>query len=557
VAKTFDTTPEELKYLLASIANREVALPDFQRDFVWEPRATEELIESICRNFPAGSLLRIRNTGGFYFVPREFAGAPALNGHKPAYLILDGQQRLTSLYQAFYGAGAHRYYVDLQGLLDQKDLEDCVFYLRQNEGKKRYGTLKQQAEALVFPLDLLFGSSGGFEDWLDNVLDERPEHGGDRRALKQDLRTLQKTWLQNVQEYQFPMVTLSANTSAEAVCTIFETLNRTGVKLSVFDLLAARFWPKDVRLRDRWKAAWIAHPSLGVWDVDPYYALQIVALLASPRAPSCKRGDVLQMKVEAVEAEWDSAVGGLARAVEILQHQCGVRVPQWLPYNTMLVPGAAALATAANVSGPTVGAVRAKFERWFWCSVFGQTYENAPNAQSMKDFGQLRQWFAGGAPPDSVASFSFDPSVLRDTTFRQRAVYRGIIALTQRNGARDFHTGQTITASLMESAKIDDHHFFPAAYLAGARPDVLPTLRDSVLNRTLIGRQTNLQIGKRAPSDYLTDIRDALGEGTLDQILTSHFIPEGPESPVWTDDFDSFLADRQTRIAAAIDSVTS
>src|SRR5262245_16240468 len=105
VGKIFYPSSERLKFLLASIHNREVALPDFQRDFVWDPRETEELLESICQDFPAGSLLRIKNASGFYFAPREFAGAPELGHHQPSYLILDGQQRLTSLYQALYGAG--------------------------------------------------------------------------------------------------------------------------------------------------------------------------------------------------------------------------------------------------------------------------------------------------------------------------------------------------------------------------------------------------------------------------------------------------------------------
>src|SRR6266849_1891199 len=92
-------TSEPLKFLLQMIHNRTTALPDFQRDFVWDPAATDELIESIISNFPAGTLLRIKNGQHLIFQPREFEGAPKLNGTKPAYLILDGQQRLTSLYQ--------------------------------------------------------------------------------------------------------------------------------------------------------------------------------------------------------------------------------------------------------------------------------------------------------------------------------------------------------------------------------------------------------------------------------------------------------------------------
>lgn len=124
---TFYPTAENLSYLLQLIQGGDMALPDFQRDFVWDPRSTDELIESIARNFPAGSLLRIKNTEGFLFAPREFAGAPRLNGRAPSYLVLDGQQRLTSLYHAFYGAGDYRFFFDMRPVTDALDLEDRVF----------------------------------------------------------------------------------------------------------------------------------------------------------------------------------------------------------------------------------------------------------------------------------------------------------------------------------------------------------------------------------------------------------------------------------------------
>src|SRR5215213_5949874 len=126
-----DTNPRELKELLRQIHAREAALPDFQRDFVWDPSATQELIVSVASNYPAGSLLRIRNTHSL-FACREFQGAPALDGSKPTYLVLDGQQRLTSLYQAFYGVGDHRYFINLRQLLDGGELEECIFYERAN-----------------------------------------------------------------------------------------------------------------------------------------------------------------------------------------------------------------------------------------------------------------------------------------------------------------------------------------------------------------------------------------------------------------------------------------
>jgi len=526
VSRIFYPSSEKLKFLLASIHNREVALPDFQRDFVWEPRETEELLESILQNFPAGSLLRIKNSAGFYFAPREFAGAPELDEHTPSYLILDGQQRLTSLYQALHGAGSHRYFMDLQVLLGDKDLEDSVFYARKADAKQQFGTLEKQAKTLTFPLERVFGDGGGFEDWLDQVLELRDGKDEDKKHFKQRIRALRKEWIQNLEDYEFPMVTLSDDTTAVAVCTIFETLNRTGVKLSVFDLLTARFWPVNVKLRDLWDQARVDHPIITDFDVDPYYLLQAVALATAKGAPSCKRKDVLGMQAEQIRKGWSDIAAGLADVLQLLRDDCGVMLPGWLPYNTILSPAAAAMADIHSLKGPRVGTVRDKFKRWFWCSVFGQAYEKAPNSQAIKDYGELKVWFSGGKVPDTVERFAFKSELLRETTPRQRAVYRGVIALILRNGARDFHSGTRITARMMLEQKIDDHHVFPRGFLADERIEVEGVTSDSVLNRTLIDKETNIRIGKRAPSDYLSEVDKELGRAKFEALLNSHLLPE-------------------------------
>ena len=556
MGKIFDTTPEKLGFLLESIHNREIALPDFQRDFVWDARATEELIESICQNYPAGSLLRIKNSKDFYFAPREFYGSPALDGKQPSYLVLDGQQRLTSLYQALYGAGDHRYFVNLQALISGDDLEACVFYTNRRDGQKFYGTVQQQSNQLVFPLARVFGTGEGFDGWLDEVLELRSESADDLKVLKKKLREAYRQSIDPLEQYEFPMVTLAEGTKAEAVCTIFETLNRTGVKLSVFDLLAARFWPQSVKLRDMWDKAQTDHPRLVSFELDPYYVLQAVALYAAAAAPTCKRKDVLQLTVRQLQTGWEDVIDGLDQALEILANDCGVLVPAWLPYSTILIPSAAALATTLGLKGPVVGAVRDKFKRWFWCSVFAQAYENAPNSQSAKDFVELKAWFVGGEPPQTVREFTFRPEVLMETTPRQRALYRGVMALVLRNGSRDFHKKVPMTAQMIGEEKIEDHHVMPKGFLEDAGIEAKAQTRDCVLNRTLIDRQTNNNIRKKAPSVYLKEIEDSIGAVAMREVLDSHLLPPAKDGPLWRDDFSAFLEVRQQLLWVKIKEVT-
>ena len=227
------------------------------------------------------------------FAAREFEGAPALGGQKHTFLVLDGQQRLTSLYQAFFGVGEHRYYLDLKKLLDGADFEEAILHER---ATTKWATAREsfdlQAKELMLPLSVLKGGAGGFLQWLLQATNPMPPD--ERTRMLDSLTKINEQWIKTIDDYHFPVVTLSDTTEPDALCTIFETLNRTGVKLSVFELLTARFWPQNINLRELWDTALEQHPVIAGFEVDPYYVLQAISL-ACRKAPSCKRSDVLNL----------------------------------------------------------------------------------------------------------------------------------------------------------------------------------------------------------------------------------------------------------------------
>lgn len=549
-----DTNPRALKDLLSEIHSRTTVLPDFQRDFVWDPAETQELIVSIANNYPAGSLLRVRDKKRV-FAAREFEGAPALDGHTHTFLVLDGQQRLTSLYQAFYGAGEHLYFLDLHKLLEGADFDEGIFHVR---ASARYAQdlmeFDHQARKLMLPLSILRGGAGGFLQWLLQVTNPLPAE--ERVKMQDRLTAINKQWIQTIDDYHFPVVTLSDETEPDALCTIFETLNRTGVKLSVFELLTARFWPHNINLRKLWDEAVSKYPIIDEYKVDPYYFLQAISL-ASRHVPSCKRNDVLNLGANEINAWWDRVVSGFVEGLRILRDDCKVVSAKWLPYQTMVAPLAAVLARLDTSKKPELGARREQLKRWFWCAVFGQQYESSPNSKSAKDVTELIDWLNGKGEPETITSFRFDPSVLREVTPRQRAIYRGTICLILgcAGGARDFHTQSIITGNLIEQEGIDDHHIFPAAYLEKAKGIKESKRRDSVLNRTLIDRTTNQMISDRPPSDYLGEIRKT-PNFPFEAVLGSHLLPTGADSPLLSDNFESFLAWRQEKLWEEIKRLT-
>jgi hypothetical protein len=539
----FETDKKPLTYLLDQIENRDVALPDFQRSFVWEAGATRELVVSVIRSFPAGTLLLLQG-GSKVFAPRPFEGASALNGD-PAYLVLDGQQRLTSLFQAFFGKGTHRFFLNLADLLDGYDVDEAVeVYL--SKRAKRWQAIRGQATDLMLPLEQL----RSFSDWRDEVLDLRAEQGDDRKKLRTQLNELEKEYVKPVELYQFPVTTLGESTPTEAICTIFETLNRTGVKLSVFELLTARAFAKQVQLREMWRSAREEHTILADFDVDPYYILQAISVNVKK---SPKRSVVLALDVEDIVACWDEIIIGMAESLTLLRDECGVLVDRWLPYQTMLVTMAAAWRPIKAGRGPAVGQRRAKLRRWFWCSVFSGSYENSPNTTTESDVPALTSWLEGGETPAVVASFRFDAERWRDITARQRAVYRGTIALLMRRSPRDFHDGTPLSKPIIDGRAVDDHHIFPRGWLASVGKAAAV---DTVLNHTLIDKTTNILIGKRPPSSYLQEMRTKL-QNDLPDILASHGLPSDTNGPLFRDSFADFLEWRLRYLEGELRTVTS
>ena len=132
-----DTNPRALKKLLDRSTDRSTRrFPTFSATSSGNRARRQELIVSIASNYPAGSILRIRNTKQL-FACREFEGAPHSTDTSTTFLVLDGQQRLTSLYQAFYGVGEHRYYLDLRKLMDGAEFEEAIFHLRANHKRAK------------------------------------------------------------------------------------------------------------------------------------------------------------------------------------------------------------------------------------------------------------------------------------------------------------------------------------------------------------------------------------------------------------------------------------
>ncbi|MDN6379759.1 MAG: DUF262 domain-containing protein [Brevibacterium aurantiacum] len=565
----FLAQPEQVTTLLHNVANGSLVIPDFQRNFTWEPKRTALLLESMMSRFPAGTFLfwsiGTENSG---FGHRAVQGAPERVGVQPNTLILDGQQRITSLYRALNNEGDERFYlqvdkfVTLPGANDPEGrvlqpneiaFEDSIFW----ETKASASEIRlQDRDVMISENTLALDEHEKFDEWIDDFIDYHQGRAG-AKATKKVLRSFREAYLRPLQSYGFPVVKLPSTTRIEAVARVFESINSTGKPLGPFELLTARFFPDEVFLRDLWDKALVDYHVLEDFGVDAYSILQSVTLRSHS---SAQRADVLRrLTADDVKRYWDPIVRGFARVLEFLQSQCGVYNPKLLPYSMILVPMAAVYEVVEGAKGAEKANINAKLKRFFWCTVFMSNYDQGANSQAGADYAKLREWLFDddAIAPEAVDNFVFNASTLRSANTRRKALYAGFLALTVHEGARDFHTALSLSGSTSaKTGKLDSHHIFPKAFLKKTKLDEKTGYgTELILNRALIDAQTNKAIGSKSPRDYIADVRSKISNpDELLEIFESHLIDaKGDDSPLMTNDYKSFI---DSRLDDAIDLIS-
>lgn len=566
----------DLAELLNQIENGKIQLPDFQRDWVWDDDKICKLIESIASGFPMGAAMFLE-TGNpaVRFTHRTFTGAPKHSDVTPDRLVLDGQQRLTTLFQVFRGKGAtivngakskerRYYYLDIRKALDPHiSMLEAVESMPENkirtanigrEIKLDLSTREAEYANMKFPLNLVF-SQTDIMDWIFGLMSYDA-------ASVQIAKEFCDKVLKGITTYKIPVITLTKDTSKEAVCQIFENVNTGGVKLTVFELITASYAADEYDIRKDWDAIFskfTSHCDI-LRAVGSTNFLTAMALLTSYKrycsAPdtcvvSCKKRDVLKMSLSDYKECRSALVNGFLKAADFLVHQ-GVYTWLDLPYSSQLIPLAAIFAYA-DVAGVNLSIQTNKdiLSRWYWCGVFGEQYGAANETRYVLDIVGVFQQIADGTLPDTVARANMQPARLLTMQTRNSAAYKGVMALILQDSPLDFMSGNKMNVATYLEESTDIHHIFPQNYCA-ARYDSLKW--NSVVNKTPIYAGTNRSIGGRAPSEYIrTMFNKGLSEAQIREAITSHKISY---DLLAADDFEGFIVDRATRLLDRIELAT-
>ncbi len=574
---TFDVSKESLPDFLLYIQQGKIQLPDLQRSFCWEDSLVREIIASASLGWPVGAIMLLQlGNPEVKFRPRLVEGVTLNPSPSPDKLILDGQQRSTSLFQSLfsnrpviikdktgYKTQSRWYYIDIEKALNPDiEREDAIISLPESRRKSGFAGLidcstpEKEYSSGLFPVSQTFQ----FSTWRSHY----QKHGKYHPDKLELIDRFEAQIIKQFERYQIPIILLRPELPKQGVCRIFEKINTIGTPLNFFDLATAIYASDDFSLRADWekrRARLNRFKVLSqVRNIDFLQSVTLVATYnrllkaltkgigASEKPPGvgCSRVEVLKLSLEDYQQWVEPVTKAYEEAVRWLHGQ-KIYDAADLAYPIQLV----ALTAILTVIGDKTNndGIRLKLEQWWWTGACCNRYTGAHEYRAAKDIQEVPDWLMnGGVVPSLITESHFNVIQLRKVRRKHGSLYKSLGALLRRNGAIDFATGEALSDVRFFDGPLESHHIFPVAYCR--QHDIPAAEYNSLINRTPLSKATNRIIGGKAPSKYLAKLeQQGISRRRLDEILRSHLIE--PET-LWDDDFEAFYAARTEALTRAV-----
>jgi len=517
-------------FLFNDIDTGRIKIPKFQRDFVWTKEQSAKLIDSIIKGFPIGTFIFWRTTEelrhvkniGNVILPDPPAGEPV------AY-VLDGQQRITSLYAVRKGAiitkeGEEINYGDLCILLDSDpDSEDQIVSTEPPES----GTYISVHRLLT-------------SDLTDLLQNYQVEHIKKIDIYKRRLTT-----------YDFSTIVIS-NYPLDIACEVFTRINTGGTELTLFEIMVAKTFDneRNFDLSARYEALIDSNnhgKDLEDADFDTIPAVTILQCVAACMVGRIRRKDILKLNKDDFIAVWPKVTEAIFTAVDYIRTVLRIPVSQLLPYNTLLVP--LTYFFYKNENRPTTAQQDKLIAQFFWWASLSNRYSSAVETKMAKDLERVDNILDGKLPSYRGEEVSLTLDNLRYKWFSTGDAFcKAILCLYAYFIPRSFKNDSLVKIDnswLKMSISKNYHHFFPRAYL---RSKGLPDWKaNSILNITIVDDHLNKHaIRAKAPAEYMKGFKKS--NKHLGETMTSHLIDDLDRFGVWRNDYEAFLNERGQRV---------
>ena len=563
------------EYLL-EVHKKNILIPEFQRPFIWKVGQKLKLASSLLKSYPIGSFLLMQDSKDYSYRPIEGTNEEIVEDiSSQRLLVLDGQQRTTTAYQIFYGTGEHRFYFnykkfveDVQGAnLDsfntiiEDEMENWLIAINANKAISRHS---EQISKGYFPLDSIF--HGKYVKWLDDYSYDNSFKGKDidKNSLDRlnNCKSIFTTKIiQSVTSYQASEIIIDKDTPVNVVCTIFETINSTGQKLTIIDLLNAKCYSGDFKLRNEFKSAFESDDIfVGFFDdeekeTSEILEISIIKTIGLLTKKSCKKSDLLDLKSDDIKRKWNDTIEYLKNALRYIKQEYGILGHKYFPYNDLLP--VITMIINNDKFNKSLEDNKKKLNKWYWTAVFSGFYDNATESKTNKVIKEFlgtekeKGWLDDDTLiPELLANYNVsDFNDIDSLSTIQSARYKAILNLLALNNISDFGKDRVKILDMKES-QLNDHHIYPKHLLNIY--SIKGVESNTILNRTLISAETNLKIKDDSPFIYINDPNIVETPLTTEELLKHCIIKDTLTNNFSKEAYNNFKSERKKRIIELI-----
>ena len=522
--------PNHYKYsrLISEIKNGQIKIPQFQREFVWDLKGSAKLLDSIFKNYPIGAFIfwrtdnrlrSIRNIGNIDLPePRE--------GEFITY-VLDGQQRITSLYASLEGVKIKRegkyetdyskIYINLQADED----EEIVITDVKNLSKNTYISIN---DLIKFDFDFI-------------------------AKYSEDMRKKIQKYRNALTEYDFSVVEVR-DANIDVATDIFTRLNVGGRALSLFEIMVAKTYDsrRNFDLAQRFS---VLKEELSGSNYETIPAATVLQTLSILYKKDCSRKEILKIPKNEFIDMWEQTIESIKSAVDYFRTYYKIPVSKLLPYNALIVPFAYYFYIEKDRPS---GKIQKRIEDFFWRASLGARYSSSVESKLASDINKIDKILADESIKydwqiNTTAQFIKDNGEFRTS----RSYIKAILSILASLNPLTFDDGSEVIIDnswLKISTSRNYHHFFPKAYLK-RKPEVDKFYINHIINITIVNGHSNLRIGTKAPSEYIQ--KYSKKNESISDCLKTHLIGDFDKFGILNDDYDKFFNERAVLISKEIE----
>ncbi|MEH7094072.1 GmrSD restriction endonuclease domain-containing protein [Neobacillus vireti] len=521
----YQPEPQSITFstLIHEIDKGIIKIPQFQRDFVWSIDQSAKLIDSIIKGYPIGTFIlwesqeklrSVRNIGG--------ANLPDTPTGSMVQYVLDGQQRMTSLYASLKGLKVKR----------DKGLDDFsaiyVDLVANEDDPIIITSIEERDPSEVISLRNLL--NGGI-----SVLAAYPA------TMYQKL----EDYKNRLYTYRFSTILLRG-ASIDVATEVFTRLNVGGKSLTVFEIMVAKTYDAELEfdLAEKFEGLIETLEQVGYETISDSTVLQTISILL---VGECARKNILKLDKQALISIWDEAVDAIEKAVEYFRNYYRIPVSKILPYNALIVPFSYFF---YHHPVKPVNEMRKHLDDFFWRVSLSERYSSGVETKLAQDIKRVDQILKGRLP-----NYDFQPDTSKENIINNggfsanRSFIKAILCLMAYQEPKSFNDNSIVRINndwLKQANSRNYHHFFPRAYLKNRGENefyinhiVNITIVDDFLNKNRIRAQ--------APSKYMKTFEKENKE--LDKVMKTHLIDDLDAFGIWKDDYDVFFDQRAEKIS--------